>query len=197
MEKEVLGGHGYVDAVLERSGVTIGCEISVTTSSEHEVNNLSKCLAAGFSHAVLLSSDQRTLEAARIALPEVDARRLRFLIPDALIAFLDELTPATTAPTSPNSTHGQRRPRGEASSNTTEASSERHLLNTQDRARYVGLAVQTLAKMRVSGDSPAYHKLGRSVVYDSADLDAWLAERKRQSTSDQGFAASTRRRRTR
>lgn len=185
-EREVLDGHGYVDAVLERDGLTIGCEISVTTSTKHEVNNLSKCLAAGFSHAVLLSSDQRTLDAARSALPEVDEHRLRFLVPDALIAFLDEFTETNTGPTDPASTGVRDKSNGKPAAKAVEAREARHLLNTQDAAQYVGLAVQTLAKMRVSGESPPYHKLGRSVVYDPADLDAWLALRKRRSTSDRG-----------
>jgi hypothetical protein len=32
-------------------------------------------------------------------------------------------------------------------------------------------------------------KLGRRVVYDPADLDAWLAAGRRRSTSDSGQAA--------
>jgi len=42
------------------------------------------------------------------------------------------------------------------------------------------------AKIRVSGDSPPFYKVGRQVLYDRADLDAWLAERRRRSTSDPG-----------
>lgn len=34
------------------------------------------------------------------------------------------------------------------------------------------------------GGGPAYIKLGKRVVYDTADLDAWLARHRRQSTSE-------------
>ena len=52
-------------------------------------------------------------------------------------------------------------------------------------AAYIGLSTSTLAKMRLRGDGPAYSKAGaRVVVYDIADLDAWLAGRRRHSTSD-------------
>jgi predicted DNA-binding transcriptional regulator AlpA len=189
MEKEVLDGHGYVDVVLERDGLTIGCEISVTTGIEQEVGNLSKCLAAGFDYAILVSSDRRILDSARAAMANVDETRLRFLVPDAVIAFLDDFVASPTgasrasAKESPPPSN-RRRP----APTTPETPPERHLLSAAEAARYLGLAVQTLAKMRVSGESPPYHKLGRSVVYDPADLDAWLATRKRRSTSDRGVA---------
>lgn len=52
-------------------------------------------------------------------------------------------------------------------------------------AEYLGLSASTLAKMRLRGDGPIYMKAGRRVVlYDAADLDAWLETRKRRSTSE-------------
>ncbi|MGM0574643.1 MAG: helix-turn-helix transcriptional regulator [Myxococcota bacterium] len=58
-------------------------------------------------------------------------------------------------------------------------------LRTADAADYVGLTVSTLAKMRMRGDGPRYSKAGpRIIVYAREDLDAWLAERARQSTSE-------------
>ena len=54
-------------------------------------------------------------------------------------------------------------------------------------AEYLGLSASTLAKMRLRGDGPIYSKAGpRVVVYDLADLEFWLAARKRTSTSDDG-----------
>jgi predicted DNA-binding transcriptional regulator AlpA len=62
----------------------------------------------------------------------------------------------------------------------------RRRIRTPDAARYVGLAKRTLEKMRLTGDGPRFYKLGRAVVYDTQDLDAWLHERARRSTSDPG-----------
>lgn len=53
-------------------------------------------------------------------------------------------------------------------------------------AEYIGVAESTLAKWRIRGDPPAYRKLGRVVVYDQDDLDAWLDTCRRTSTSDVG-----------
>ena len=61
----------------------------------------------------------------------------------------------------------------------------RRMLRAPDAANYLGLSPSTLAKMRVRGDGPAYSKAGpRVVVYDVADLDAYLNGRKRFSTSE-------------
>ena len=57
-----------------------------------------------------------------------------------------------------------------------------------EAARYLGISPSTLAKMRLRGDGPVFLKLNRSVAYDSRDLDAWLALRRRASTSDCGQA---------
>ncbi len=60
-------------------------------------------------------------------------------------------------------------------------------LRAPDAAKYLGLSASTLAKMRLRGDGPIYSKAGpRVVVYDLADLESWLAARRRRSTSDNG-----------
>jgi hypothetical protein len=57
-------------------------------------------------------------------------------------------------------------------------------LRTKPAGRYVGLAASTMEKLRLTGDGPPFLKLGRTVVYDTDDLDSWLASRRRRSTSD-------------
>jgi len=47
-------------------------------------------------------------------------------------------------------------------------------IRAPDAAKYLGLAESTLAKLRMGRNGPAFHKLGRAVVYDRYDLDAWL-----------------------
>ncbi|CAN5307378.1 hypothetical protein BH11PSE2_BH11PSE2_08690 [soil metagenome] len=59
-------------------------------------------------------------------------------------------------------------------------------LAVEAAARHVGLSASTLNKLRVFGGGPVFLKLGRRVAYDVADLDAWLASKRRRSTSDNG-----------
>jgi len=57
-------------------------------------------------------------------------------------------------------------------------------LRTPDAAAYLGYASSTLEKMRLYGGGPPFIRLGGLVVYDSRDLDSWLAERRVRSTSE-------------
>ena len=51
-------------------------------------------------------------------------------------------------------------------------------------AAYCGSTKSTFEKYRLTGEGATYSKLGRVVVYDVADLDAWLESKKRRSTSE-------------
>ena len=62
----------------------------------------------------------------------------------------------------------------------------RSKLRTPEAARYTGLAKSTLEKLRVTGDGSPFIRIGRAVLYDPDDLDAWLAANRRKSTSDHG-----------
>ncbi len=57
---------------------------------------------------------------------------------------------------------------------------------TGPAADYADLAKSTLEKKRVTGDGPPFLKVGRVVLYDRDDLDAWLSSKRRTSTSDAG-----------
>lgn len=61
-------------------------------------------------------------------------------------------------------------------------------LREQDAAIYAGVAPRTLSKLRSVGGGPIYAKLGRSIRYAVADLEAWLRAGRRTSTSDPGTA---------
>ena len=57
-------------------------------------------------------------------------------------------------------------------------------LAVEAAATYTGISASTLNKLRVFGGGPAYLKLGRRVAYSVSDLDAWLASKRRNSTSE-------------
>jgi excisionase family DNA binding protein len=66
----------------------------------------------------------------------------------------------------------------------------RKKLPTGTAAEYLGLGKSTLDKLRVTGGGRNYFKVGERVVYDPDDLDAWLEQHKRSSTS-QNTATAT------
>jgi hypothetical protein len=57
-------------------------------------------------------------------------------------------------------------------------------LDTAAAAKFTGLAVATLAKLRCIGGGPAYLKLGRKVVYRAGDVAFWLGARRVYNTSE-------------
>jgi len=57
-------------------------------------------------------------------------------------------------------------------------------LNTRQAAKLVGLAPNTLEIWRLRGCGPKYIKFGRAVRYRLTDLETYIQEQTRQSTSE-------------
>jgi hypothetical protein len=95
IEKQILGGLGSVDVALEKDTRAIACEISVTSTVEYELDNIQKCLAAGFEQVILVSTESKMLskakERASSSLKEEDFRRVQFLTPEELFLFMEGL----------------------------------------------------------------------------------------------------------
>lgn len=97
IEKPVLDGLGSLDLYLERDGESIACEISVTTTIDHEVGNVSKCLKAGISTVAVVCLDDerlRKIEAAISGSLGLEmAARVAYFLPDKFIASLKKIPP--------------------------------------------------------------------------------------------------------
>ena len=57
------------------------------------------------------------------------------------------------------------------------------LLTSRETADRLGLAENTMARMRCHGTGPAFVKLGRAVRYRWHDVEFWLTGRTQTSTS--------------
>ena len=101
IEKQILDGLGSIDLLLHRAEISLACEISVTTTIDHEVGNVSKCLKAGFRQVAVVASDENRLcriaAAVESSLGEEPAKQVLYFLPDQLIAHLNAL-PKTTVP---------------------------------------------------------------------------------------------------
>jgi F0F1-type ATP synthase delta subunit len=89
-----LGGTGIVDVSLEKEGEKIACEITVTTSPEHEMENIQKCLAAGYETVIVLTYEKSHLakirQLAAHALDDQMQKKIQYFSPEEFIVFLDE-----------------------------------------------------------------------------------------------------------
>lgn len=117
IEKQLPGTLESTDLLLEREGVSLAVEITVTNTLDYELKNIGKCLRAGVSLVAVVGSDDtklRKLEAAaRNTFSAQDAKLMGFFAPEAFIARLQEfvLTPPPP-PDSPKRTEGSAMHKG-------------------------------------------------------------------------------------
>ena len=75
----------------------------MTSTQDQELGNIEKCLAAGYDQVILLSSEQRQLNAIRKFLgpnlEPVTLARVHFLLPEEFLTHLDSLGKATETST--------------------------------------------------------------------------------------------------
>jgi hypothetical protein len=94
LEASTSDSQGRVDVSLESDVRRIACEICVTTSPEHELANIRKCLVSGYDTIILCSSDRKALmkikALASHELTDEDMRKVVFLEPGALAIFFEE-----------------------------------------------------------------------------------------------------------
>jgi len=94
IEQPVLDGAGRVDVSLERDGRRIACEIALTTTHEHELANIEKCLAADYGTVILCSTEKKSLEKIKALVSQKiqasDQEKIHFLQPDDLFFFLEK-----------------------------------------------------------------------------------------------------------
>jgi hypothetical protein len=87
---EDSAGTGQADVVLRRDDTTIACEVSITTDTAHEMQNVDKCLAAGFAHVALICPDSRRIAKYQKAIHERSyPGTVVVLAPEALADYLD------------------------------------------------------------------------------------------------------------
>lgn len=56
-------------------------------------------------------------------------------------------------------------------------------ISTRDAAAKLSIGASTLKKLRIHGGGPAFHRIGRRVVYSTDILDEWAARETYETTS--------------
>ncbi len=106
IEKGILQGQGSVDVLLEKGERIIACEISFTTTIDHEVGNVIKCLKGGFPHVavICLETDRLNKIAKGVSgcLSAKEAAHVGYYVPDQFILHLQELSLQDTTSANPD-----------------------------------------------------------------------------------------------
>jgi hypothetical protein len=111
IEKQIAGSQQSVDLLLERGDQKIACEISVSTTIDHEVGNVRKCLKAGLLQIAIIcvSADRLGKIAAAVSgsLGSKAASGISYFQPDQFIAHLKAL-PSPLPQDSATTHHGYK-----------------------------------------------------------------------------------------
>jgi hypothetical protein len=93
IEKEIQSGS--IDLLVERPDYAIACEISVTTTIDHEVGNVQKCIQAGFAKVAIICQEdvrsQKIKEAVISSLGREAAKCVICFRPEEFVAHLKSL----------------------------------------------------------------------------------------------------------
>lgn len=88
-EEKVPGTEGRADLVLRRGDQTIACEISVTTTADHEAANVRKCLQSNYTHIAVITTVRSKLARIQQLVTEsvtaADAARVGYYRPEQFI----------------------------------------------------------------------------------------------------------------
>jgi hypothetical protein len=97
LEKPLPNGLGIVDLLLERDDQALAVEITVSTTIDHEVGNVSKCAKTGFSQIAVVGIDEAKLGklagAVASSLGQEVAARVGYYSPDTFLTALENLPP--------------------------------------------------------------------------------------------------------
>jgi hypothetical protein len=113
-EGTIADTKGSADLVLEKERYSIACEISVTTTIDHEFGNIIKCLKGGFNAVAVISIRKAWLkeiaETVAGALGADEAAKISYFTPDQFIEHLTKLQGSiATPPVAPTETVTIRR----------------------------------------------------------------------------------------
>lgn len=94
--EEKLASGGQVDVSLHKPQRMIACEISITTPNVNEIENVRKCIEAGYHFVTIISPDPKRVAGLERAISskfaKIDQSKLRFFAtPEDLFMFIEEL----------------------------------------------------------------------------------------------------------
>lgn len=100
IERQLPDSQDTVDLYIERDGVSIACEVSVTNTLEYEMKNITKCLRAGVQQVLVLTvapeKYQRLSAAIASLLSPEQQEKVLCIQKDEFEAYLDSLSPKDT-----------------------------------------------------------------------------------------------------
>jgi len=158
-----------VDVGLRKEDIRVAIEISSTSKVAYEIQNIRKCLEAGYDYVLSVSEEEKTInlvkKEARKSFIHKERERIRFYHPSQVKNFLINVSPQSIVSE-----------KGIVSDNILK---KKLILDTTEAADYLGIKKSTLYDWVVQRKIP-HIKVGRLLKFRTVDLDAWLQKRTKE-----------------
>jgi len=162
-----------VDVGLRKEDVRVAIEISATSRPEQEIQNIRKCLEAGYDYVIVVCHDEKGLQAIKKEVKKTfsarEKERIRVCGPDEVKKLLSSLAPGPIV--------------SEKAIVSGQISKEKQLLNTKEAAEFLGISKNTLYEWIIQKKIP-HIKVGRLVKFKREDMEAWLKRRIQEEKKD-------------
>lgn len=150
IEKQVLDGTGVVDVSIEKRGIRIACEVSITTTAAWEVKNVLKCLHAGYDHVWVVAFPKNVpglTTRIRASIPIIEQAKLKVMtLGDCFVELQKMSAPADSKSDKPAKLAGQ-------------------WLSVADAAEFFSVNTSTIYRWKNEGRLP-FRQVGRKILFD-------------------------------
>jgi excisionase family DNA binding protein len=161
-----------VDLGLKKDDMRVAIEISSTSKAAYEVQNIRKCLEAGYDYVISVCPDdkQRSLikREAQKALTLREREQVRFYHSVQVKDFLQATHPGIVS---------------EKGIDSKEIPKQKQLLGTKEASELLGISRSTLYEWIIQKKIP-HIKVGRLVKFKREDLEDWLKEKTQKESKD-------------
>jgi len=160
-------GHSLetVDVGLRKGDIRAAVEISVTTGTKHEIQNIRKDLDAGYDYILAVGSDDKDLSLLKTEVKKSftykERQRIRFYPVSRIKHFFSSIDLGIVS---------------EKPIVSGQITKQKQLLDTKQAAERLGISRNTLYEWVVQKRIP-YIKVGRLVKFKKEDLEKWLEKR--------------------
>jgi len=161
-----------VDVELRKDDIRVAVEISSTTKAEHEIQNIKKCLEAGYDYILAVCPDDKRLSLLKTEVKKVfsfkEQERIRFYHSDQVKNFFNSVGPPAIV--------------SENAIVSGQITKQKEILSSEEAAEFLGISINTLYEW-VSQKKIPHMKVGGLLKFKRGHLEKWL-EKKLQKDED-------------
>jgi excisionase family DNA binding protein len=150
---------------LKKDDLKVAVKISETTKQQHEIQNIKKCLEAGYDYVLAVCSDVKDFSQLKTEVKKSftfqERERVRFYHVSRVKDFFSSISPSIVSENAIVS--GQ-------------ITKQKQIMNSEEAAAFLGISINTLYEWIAQRKIP-HIKVGRLLKFKRGDLEKWLEKR--------------------